>query len=115
MRPKGDGRAGKTLVILSGQIKTPPLSRAARREIGYLIRQLQHGLALEMPHSRPMPTIGPRCHELRVNDSEQSWRVLYRADRGAVLVLALFSKKTVKTPRRVMEQSKRLLRRYDED
>jgi phage-related protein len=115
MRSQGDGRAGKVLVILSGDIKTPSLTRVARREIGYLMRQLQHGVALEMPHSRPMPTIGPRCHELRVNDGERSWRVVYRTDRDAVLVLALFSKKSNKTPRRVIEQSKKLLRLCDGD
>ena len=81
-----DDQASKALVILSGDIKTPPLSRSARREIGYLIRKLQHGLSLEMPQSRPMPAIGPRCHELRVNDGDKSWRVIYRTDRDAVLV-----------------------------
>ena len=115
MSRQADGRASKPLVILSGDIKTPPLSRSARREVGYLIRKLQQGLSLEMPQSRPMPAIGPRCHELRVNDGDRSWRVIYRADRDAVLVLGLFGKKTGRTPRRVIEQSKRLLRRYDAD
>ena len=31
----------KTLVILSGEIKTPPLSTEARREAGFLLRRLQ--------------------------------------------------------------------------
>ena len=115
MRREEDGGAGKALVILSGDIKTPPLNRAARREIGYLIRQLQHGLMPEMPHSRPMPVLGPRCHELRVNDGGRSWRLMYRTDPQAVLVLAVFGKRTDKTPRRVIEQCKRLLRRYDAD
>ena len=108
-------RTSKALVILSGDIRTPPLSRSARREIGYLIRRLQHGLSLEMPQSRPMPAIGPRCHELRVSDGDRTWRVIYRTDGDAVLVLGLFGKKTGRTPRRVIEQSKRLLRRYDAD
>ena len=115
MKRERNSRSGKALVILSSEIKTPPLSRVARREIGYLIRQLQHGLTLEMPHSRPMPAIGARCHELRVNDSGRSWRVIYRTDPEAILVLALFGKKTATTPPRVIERSKSLLRRYDED
>ena len=115
MKRERDSRSGKALVILSGEIKTPPLSRVARREIGYLIRQLQHGLTLEMPHSRPMPAIGARCHELRVNDSGRSWRVIYRTDPEVILVLALVGKKTATTPPRVIERSKSLLRRYDED
>ncbi len=105
----------KPLVILSGEIKTPPLSREGRREFGFLIRKLQQGLQLEMPHSRPMPSIGRRCHELRVNDENQTWRLIYRADPDAVLVAGLFSKKTGKTPRWIIEQAKRLLREYDAD
>jgi hypothetical protein len=57
--------ADKILVVLSGEIKTPPLSKQARIEAGVLIRRLQNGELLTMPHSRPMPVIGPRCHELR--------------------------------------------------
>lgn len=106
-------RASKALVILSGEIKTPPLSRVARREVGYLIRKLQHGLPLQMPSSRPMPNVGPRCHELRVRDAGQNWRVIYRVDPDAILVLGVFSKKTAKTPRSVIEHSRRLLQRYD--
>jgi phage-related protein len=111
----GDERAEKPLVILPGEIKTPPLSHDARREIGFMIRQLQQGLNLEMPRSRPMPSIGRRCHELRVNDASQTWRVIYRTDPDAVLVVALFSKKTSKTPKQMIDQAKRLLREYDAD
>ncbi len=78
-----------------------------------MIRKLQQGLKLEMPHSRPMPSIGRRCHELRINDATQTWRLIYRTDPDAVLVLALFSKKTSKTPERMIDQAKRLLREFD--
>ena len=61
---------GKEIMILRGEIKTPPLSSAARREIGYLLRELQGGETLSLPHSRPMPNIGARCHELRENQHE---------------------------------------------
>jgi len=54
--------------LLDGEVKTPPLSAAARVEAGFLLRQLQQGVRLGMPHSRPMPSIGTRCHELRIND-----------------------------------------------
>jgi phage-related protein len=111
----GDEQANKTLVILSDEIKTPPVSQEARLEIGFLIRKLQLGLKLEMPQSRPMPSIGRRCHELRVNDADQTWRVIYRTDPDAVLVVGLFSKKTSTTPKHVIKQAKRLLREYDSD
>ncbi len=59
----------KSLVWLHGEIKTPPLSQAARIEAGYLLRLLQKGQAISMPQSRPLPVVGARCHELRVRDA----------------------------------------------
>ena len=103
----------KVLVLLAGEIRTPPVSHDARREIGFLIRKLQQGIKIGMPHSRPMPAIGRSCHELRVNEAGQAWRVIYRADADAVLVVAVFSKKTSETPKRVIERAKTLLRKYD--
>ena len=103
----------KALVILSGEIRTPPLSLTARREMGFLIRKLQQGHTLEMPNSRPMPSVGRRCHELRVRDVDQSWRVIYRVDPDAVLIVGMFRKKTEKTPKRTIEQARRLLSLYD--
>lgn len=48
----------KPLVWLRGEVKSPPFSAAARLEAGWLLRRLQAGEKLGMPHSRPMPTIG---------------------------------------------------------
>ena len=61
--------ADKPIVWLRGEVKTPPFSKEARIEVGCLLRLLQRGETLALPHSRPMPAIGPRCHELRVNDA----------------------------------------------
>jgi phage-related protein len=73
----------KPLVWLYGQVKTPPFSQAARLEAGFLLRRLQQGEALSLPQSRPMPSIGARCHELIVRDTEQNWRIIYRIDNDA--------------------------------
>ena len=59
----------KPLVWLGGEVKSPPLSKEARLEAGHWLRTLQAGHALSLPHSRPMPAIGPRCHELRITVS----------------------------------------------
>jgi hypothetical protein len=48
----------KPLVWLQGETRTPPFSEAARIEAGYLLRLLQKGQVLAMPHSRPMPVVG---------------------------------------------------------
>jgi phage-related protein len=83
----------KPLVWLYGEIKTPPLSAEARIEAGFLLRRLQRGDSLEMPHSRPMPAIGRRCHELRINDIDGTWRVMYRIDSDAIVIADVFMKK----------------------
>jgi phage-related protein len=62
-----------------------------------------------------MPSVGPRCHELRINDEASTWRVLYRVDSDAVLILEVFQKKTSKTPRAVIETCKRRAKLYDAD
>lgn len=103
----------KPLVILSGEIKTPPLSAAARVEAGFLLRRLQRGESVGMPHSRPMPVIGARCHELRVIDENTTWRIMYRADPDAVLVVDVFAKKTQATPKTVIDICKKRLQAWD--
>jgi phage-related protein len=60
-----------------------------------------------------MPAIGPRCHELRINDVAGTFRILYRADPDAVVILEVFRKKTKQTPRSVIDACKRRLRDYD--
>lgn len=66
-----------------------------------------------MPHSRPMPSIGRRCHELRINDAAATWRIICRIDQDAIVVLAVFGKKTAQTPKDVVEACKRRLRDYE--
>src|SRR4030066_2201537 len=106
-------RKEKPLIWLHSEIKTPPLSSAARIEAGYLLRKLQMGEWLSLPHSRPMPLIGSRCHELRIDDQNKTWRVVYRIDKDAIVILEGFEKKTQKTPRKVIENCKRRIRLYD--
>lgn len=104
----------RPLVWLEGEVRTPPFSQAARFEAGYLLRQLQLGEKLNLPHSRPMPSIGRGCHELRIIDQTATWRIIYRIDQDAIVIVDVFSKKTEKTPKNVMEACKKRLKAYDE-
>ena len=104
----------KALVWLHGEIKTPPFSENGRLETGQLLRRLQKGELLGMPHARPMPVIGRRCHELRIQDEEQTWRIVYRLDADAIVIAAVFSKKTQRTPPDVIATSRRRLKSYDD-
>jgi len=105
-------QADKPLVWIEGEIKTPPFSGEARIEAGMLLRRLQQGENLGLPQSRPMPDIGPRCHELRIRDENKNWRIFYHLSADAVVILDVHNKTTQKTPQVVLETCKRRLKLY---
>jgi phage-related protein len=109
-----DGTSGKPLVWLEGEVKSPPFSHAARLEAGFLLRSIQQGAKLGLPHSRPMPTVAPRCHELRIPDEKATWRIIYRIDPDAIIIAEVFSKKSKQTPKYVISNAKNRLKHYDE-
>jgi phage-related protein len=108
-----DDRPDKPLVWLHGRVASPPMGVAARIETGKLLRKLQSGETLSMPESRPMPMIGPRCHELRIVDRDVSWRLVYRTDSNAIVIAEVFRKSTKVTPQSVIERCRRRLAMYD--
>ena len=67
-----------------------------------------------MPHSRPMPAIGRRCHELRINDEGSTWRIIYRIDQDAIVILEAFDKKTNQTPKQVIDTCQARIKDYDD-
>ena len=103
----------KPIVWLRGEVKTPPFSKTARLEAGYLLRALQKGEMLSLPHSRPMPNIGVRCHELRINDRGRTWRIIYRIDEDAIVILDVFEKKSPQTPIRLVQACQQRIKEYD--
>jgi phage-related protein len=103
----------KPLVWLHGDIRTPPFSTKARLEAGFLLRRLQKGERLSLPNSRPMPDIGPRVHELRVNDRKSTWRIIYRIDEDAIVIGEVFSKKSRETPTGVIQVCKDRFSQYN--
>ena len=103
----------KPLAWLHGKVKSPPFSPDARIEAGYLLRRLQRGERLGLPHSRPMATIGPRCHELRIQDVAATWRIVYRTDRDTVIIVEVFSKKSSQTPAATIATCRQRLQEYD--
>lgn len=84
-------KVDKPLAWLHGEIKTPPFSGKARIEAGALMRRLQHGENIPLPHSRPMPTVGKSCHELRIPDENRTWRIVYFVDSIAIVILDVFA------------------------
>ena len=76
---------------------------------------MQQGVSIGLPHSRPMPSIGERCHELRIRDAEKNWRIIYRIDDDAILIVEVFNKSTRTTPKNVIDICRKRLSRYDAD
>ena len=103
----------KPLVWLHGEVKSPPFSAEARLEAGYLLRLLQQGRSIGLPQSRPMPSVGPNCHELRIIDVPATWRIMYKVAANAIVILEVFSKKTPSTPREVVDVCRKRLRLYE--
>jgi len=102
----------KPLAWLHGEVRTPPFSAAARIEAGVLLRRLQRGETIPLPHSRPMPSIGKACHELRVRDENRTWRIVYHLDADSIVILEVFSKTTSQTPTVVIRTCKARLKLY---
>jgi phage-related protein len=105
-------KADKPLIWLHGEIKTPPFSAAARVEAGVLLCRLQRGEGISLPLSRPMPSIGRACHELRVQDASRTWRIVYFLDADAIVILEVFGKATRRTPKSVIKICNKRLRDY---
>lgn len=82
-----------------------------RQEIGEALRDVQKGISLGMPLSRPMPDVASGVHELRVGDETTSVRVFYFVKMAdAIVVFHGFQKKTQKTPKQEMEVGSKRLR-----
>lgn len=77
------------------------------------MRLLQAGEKLSLPHSRPMPSIGKRCHELRITDSDKIWRIFYRTDEDAIVIPHWVVKKTNKTSKKDIDLCISRLKEYD--
>ena len=99
----------KPLVWLRGEVKTPPFGSEARTEAGFLLRRLQRGESLGLPHSRPMPSVGGGCHELRIVDAKVPWRIMHHIATDAVVILDVFKKQTEATPKGVIVDCQRRL------
>ncbi len=105
----------KPLVWLKNKIKSPPFSVEARIEAGYLLRLIQQGHTLGMPQSRKIPDLCSRCHELRIKDKNTWYRIIYRIDSDAIVILHVFEKKSNKIAKSLLDTCKKRMKQYDKD
>ena len=87
---------------------------SARREAGFQLDQVQHGM--EPDDWKPMSGIGAGVTEIRVRDTSGIFRVLYVAKLPhAIYVLHCFQKKTQKTSLADIELAKTRYRHLIEE
>jgi len=60
-----------------------------------------------------MPSIGARCHELRIVNARIHWRIIFRIDHDAIIILEVFRKTTQQTPVQVINTCKTRIKHYD--
>jgi phage-related protein len=51
---------------------------------------------------------------LRINDVGSNWRIVYRVDKDAIVILEVFAKKTGATPKAVIATCRKRLKEYDD-
>jgi phage-related protein len=60
-----------------------------------------------------MRSIGRRCHELRIQGDDKTWRIIYRIDEDAIVIWEVFAKKDKTTPQYVINVCKKRIKEYD--
>jgi phage-related protein len=82
-----------------------------RGDLADALARLDAGETLSMPLSRPMPSMGPGAHELRLKDRTGAYRVIYAiVAAGNIYVVHGFKKTTRATPKRNIEIAMRRIK-----
>ena len=82
-----------------------------RADLADALARLDAGLKLSLPLSRPMPSIAPGAHELRLKDRSGQHRVIYAiVERSVIYVVHAFKKTTESTPRHNIELARQRLK-----
>ena len=100
----------KALVFIRGQSPTIKL------EIGEALRDVQKGVILGLPLSRPMLTVASGAHELRIRSPTTAVRVFYFVKLAdTIVVFHGFQKKTQRTPAHEIAVSQQRLKEVLDD
>ena len=98
---------GRSLEVIRG------FPMVAKRETGYQLDRVQHGL--EPTDWKPMPAVGSGVREIRIMHEGQ-YRVIYVTKfADAIYVLHAFQKKTQKTRKQDIDAAKQALKRLPDE
>ena len=75
------------------------------------LAQLDRGVVLSLPLSRPMPSLGKGVHELRIKERSGQYRIIYYIKRkDSIWIVHGFKKTTPQTPKKAIELAKKRIR-----
>ncbi len=95
--------------VIQRSIRSFP--REVKKALGKAILELQYGLSIGLPLSRPMPSVAQGVHELRLKDKDGIYRVFYFTKmKNEILIIHAFKKKTQKTPKKDIDLAKKRLK-----
>jgi phage-related protein len=98
-------------ILKQCQKEVADFPQGIREDLADLVAQLDSGLKLSMPISRPMPSIGRGVHELRLKDRSGIYRVVYVfLGQADIWLIHGFKKKTQATPQKNIELAQKRLR-----
>ena len=80
-----------------------------RQDLGYALYQLQ--LGQNPPDRKPVRTVGPGVYELREQDADKWYRVLYAREGGSIHVLHCFEKRSNAIEQKDIETARARLKR----
>lgn len=82
-----------------------------RADLLDLLAQLDAGIKLSMPISRPMPSIGKGVHELRLKDASGIYRIIYVfVSQNNIWIIHGFKKTTMQTSKQDIELAQKRLK-----
>ena len=84
---------------------------SVRQAFGKAIWELQQGIRLGMPISKPMPSVAAGVEELRIKDASGAYRAFYysRSAHG-IQIFHAFEKKSRRTPEHEIKLGRRRLK-----
>ena len=94
---------------IQGTIRAFPID--IKKALGKAILEVQHGISLGLPLSRPMSSVAKGVHEFRLKDKDGIYRVFYFTKvKDKILIFHAFVKKTQKTPKKDIDLAKKRLK-----
>lgn len=84
------GTSDKHIFWLHGEIKTPPFGTESRLKAGLFDASFAKRRAVRDARFQTDAVDWQNCHELRINDTNKIWHIVYCIEVDAIVILPVF-------------------------